>query len=173
MGKVSVVASDIEEKIRPLYKKPNMSKSHEEKESLKRKIKTTEKDLEKAKKTVLTEIVKAYELFCLYFVGEAHTQWDKVVQEIDQKDPWVAVNGVFNKRPRKRTWEYFLDCIELHKLTIFYYDAAELQRYYMQQHVRKLQCITVQAFVTFAWAFSTTTWLIHPRARTAPWLLKI
>ncbi len=48
-----MAASDIEEKIGPLYKKLNMSKSPEEKESLKKKIDTTEidtteKDLEKA-----------------------------------------------------------------------------------------------------------------------------
>ncbi len=64
------------------------------------------------------------------------------------KDPWVAVNGSFNKGPRKKTWESFLDCIKLHKLTIFSCDAAELQQYYMQQHVRKPQRIMVQAFVT-------------------------
>ncbi len=48
--KVFVAASDIEEKVGPLYKKLNMSKSSEEKGSLKKKIETTEKDLEKAKK---------------------------------------------------------------------------------------------------------------------------
>ena len=42
---------------------------------------------------VLTKIVKAYELFCVYFVGKACTQWDKIVQEMHMKDPWVAVNG--------------------------------------------------------------------------------
>ena len=108
-----------------------MAKSNEEKESLKKKIKTTEKDLEKAKKTDIAEIVKAYELFCIYFVSEARTQWDKVVQEMHMKDPWVAVNGSLNKGSCKKTWESFLDCIELHKLTIFSCDAAKLQRYYM------------------------------------------
>ena len=146
--KVFVAASDIEEKVRPLYKKLKMYKSLGEKESLKRKIKTAEKDLEKAKKSALTEIVKAYELFRVYFVGEARTQLDKVVQEMHQKDHWVAVNGSHNKGPHKKTWESFLDCIELHKLTIFPCDAAELQQYYMQQHVRKPQHVTVQAFVT-------------------------
>jgi hypothetical protein len=72
--KVFVAASDTEEKVGPLYKKLNMSKLSEEKESLKKKIETTEKDLEKAKKTALMEIVKTYELFCVYFVGEARTQ---------------------------------------------------------------------------------------------------
>jgi hypothetical protein len=65
-----------------------------------------------------------------------------------QKDPWVAVGGSLNPGPRKKTWGSFLDCIELHKLTILSCDTAELQQYYMQQHVRKPQHVTVQAFVT-------------------------
>ena len=128
--KVFVAASEIEEKVGPLFKKLNMSKNPQKKESLKKQIDTTEKDLEKAKKKALTKIVKAYELFCTYFIGEACTQWNKVVQETHQKDPWVAVNGSLNPGPHKKTWESFFDCIKLHKLTIFSCDAAELQRYY-------------------------------------------
>jgi hypothetical protein len=119
-----------------------MSKSAQEKEGLKKTLKTTKKALEKAEKNVLKEVVKCYELFRTYFVSEACTQWDKVVQEMHQKDPWVAVGGSLNPGPRKKTWESFLDCIELHKLTIFSCDAAELQRYYMQQHIRKPQRVT-------------------------------
>jgi hypothetical protein len=58
------------------------------------------------------------------------------------------VDGSLNQGPRKKTWESFLDCIKLHKLTIFSCDAAELQQYYMQQHKRKHQRVTVRAFVT-------------------------
>ena len=59
-----------------------MSKSCKEKESLTQQIKTAEKEWEKAKKAALAEIVKAYELFRIYFAGKACTQWDKVVQEM-------------------------------------------------------------------------------------------
>jgi hypothetical protein len=96
----------------------------------------------------LKEIVKAYELIRTYFVGKARMQWDKVVQEMHHKDPWVAVDGSLHKGPRKKDWDSFLDCIKLHKLTIFSCDAAELQRYYIQQHIRKPQRVTVRAFVT-------------------------
>ena len=58
--KVFVVVSDIKDKIGPLHKKLNMSKSREEKESLTQQIETAEKELEKAKKKALTEIVKAH-----------------------------------------------------------------------------------------------------------------
>jgi hypothetical protein len=146
--KVFGTASDIEGKVGPLYKKLNMSKDPQEKEGLKKRIETTEKTLKVAEKNNLKEIVKAYELFCTYFIGKARTQWDKVVQEMHQKDPWVAVNGSLSPGPRKKIWESFLDCIKLHKITIFSCDAAELQRYYMQQHVRKPQRVTIRAFVT-------------------------
>jgi hypothetical protein len=135
--KVFVATSEIEEKVGPLYKKLSMFKDPQEKESLKKRINTTEKDLEKAEKKALTEIVEAY-----------GTLWDKLVWEMHHKDPWVAVNGSLNPGLRKKTWESFLDCIELHKLTIFSCDASALQWYYMQQHVRKPQRVTVRAFVT-------------------------
>ncbi len=71
--KVFVTASNIEEKVGPLYKKLNMSKDLQEKEGLKKKIETTEKALEMAEKNVPKEIGKAYKLFHTYFVGKAHT----------------------------------------------------------------------------------------------------
>ena len=76
------VVTDTRDKLGPLYKKLNMSKFNQEKEDLNKQIKTTEEDLLKAKRGALAEIVKAYELFCVYFVGKACTQWDKVVQEM-------------------------------------------------------------------------------------------
>ncbi len=41
-----------------------------------------------------------------------------------------------------------MDCIELHKLTIFPADAAEKQRYYMQQTIKKPKRVTVRQFVS-------------------------
>ncbi len=104
MEKVFVVVSDIKGKIGPLRKKLNMSKSHEEKESLTQQIKTIEKELEKAKKSPLMEIVKAYELFCVYFVDKACTQWDKVVQEMHMKDPWDHLTRDPTRRPGSLFW---------------------------------------------------------------------
>ncbi len=41
----------------------------------------------------------------------------------------------------------FLYCLELHKLTVFSADAAERQRFYIQQAVRKPQRATVQQHI--------------------------
>ena len=41
-----------------------------------------------------------------------------------------------------------MDCLELHKLTVFTAGAAERQRYYIQQGIRKPQRATVNQFVS-------------------------
>jgi hypothetical protein len=49
------------------------------------------------------------------------------------------------RHPRK--WAAFQDCLELHKLTVFTADAAERQRFYIQQVVRKPQRAAVQQHI--------------------------
>jgi hypothetical protein len=53
------------------------------------------------------------------------------------------VNGSSNKGICVRSWPSVLDCIKLHKLTIFPVFAAEKQHYYMTQAVKKPQRTTV------------------------------
>ncbi len=64
------------------------------------------------------------------------------------KNPWVGVNGRSNKGICVHSWISFMDCIKLHKLTIFPADAAEKQRYYMQQTIKKPQRVMAQQFVS-------------------------
>jgi hypothetical protein len=45
-------------------------------------------------------------------------------------------------------WTSFLDCLELHKLTVFSADAAKKQQFYIQQAVRKPQRATVQQHIS-------------------------
>ena len=58
------------------------------------------------------------------------------------------MSGKSNKGICVKSWILFMDCIELHKLTIFPADAAENQRYYMQQTIKKPQRVTVRQFVS-------------------------
>jgi hypothetical protein len=60
---------------------------------------------------------------------------------------WAVVNGQVTKGGRSRTWTSFLDCLELHKLTVFSADAAKRQQFYIQQAVRKPQRATVRQHV--------------------------
>jgi hypothetical protein len=45
-------------------------------------------------------------------------------------------------------WTSFLDCLELHKLTVFSADAAKGQWFYIQQVVRKPQRATVRQHIS-------------------------
>jgi hypothetical protein len=47
-----------------------------------------------------------------------------------------------------------MDCIELHKLTIFPDESAEKQRYYMQQMIKKPQQVTVHQFMSCMGVFN-------------------
>ena len=124
-----------------------MSKVNVKKEDLRLQITSVKEEMQKVRKEAQAENVKAYELMCVYFVGEPWTEWDKVVQEMHGTDPWVAVNGTSHKGPHMKTWTSFLDCFELHKLTIFSCDTAELQRYLTQQGIKKPQCVPVCSFM--------------------------
>ncbi len=62
-------------------------------------------------------------------------QRDRIVNEMHTKNPWIGVNGKSNKGIRVKSWISFMDCIKLHKLTIFSADAAEKECYYMQQTI--------------------------------------
>jgi hypothetical protein len=53
------------------------------------------------------------------------------------------MNGSPNKGPHVCSWPFLLDCIKLHKLTIFPVDVAEKQHYYMMQTVKRPQRATV------------------------------
>jgi hypothetical protein len=64
------------------------------------------------------------------------------------KNPWIGVNGNTNKGIHMKSWISFMDCIKLHKLTVFPADAAEKQHYYMQQTIMKPQRVTEHQFVS-------------------------
>jgi hypothetical protein len=63
-------------------------------------------------------------------------------------DSWAGVNGKRNEGKCVKSFAAFLDCLELHKLTVFTHDAAERQKYYIQQQVCKLQRATVRQCIS-------------------------
>ncbi len=107
-------------------------------------IEQTQQMLQEAQKAYDKAIAKSYEQLRNLLSGNAQSQWDWVCHEMHDRDLWAAVNGQVTKGRRPRTWTSFLDCLKLHKLTVFSADTAERQRLYIQQAVRKPQRATVQ-----------------------------
>jgi hypothetical protein len=65
-----------------------------------------------------------------------------------ERDSWAGADGERHKERRPKGFKAFLDCLELHKLTVFTADAAKRQRYYIQQGIRKPQRATVRQFIS-------------------------
>jgi hypothetical protein len=107
-------------------------------------IEQTSQMLQEAQKAHDKAIAKIYKQLRNLLSGDAQSQWDRVCREMHKRDSWAAVNGQVTKGRRPRMWMSFLDCLELHKLTVFSADAAKRQRFYIQQAVRNPQRATVR-----------------------------
>ncbi len=110
-------------------------------------IEQTSQMLQEAQRAHNKAIAKSYKQLGNLLSRDAQSQSERVCREMHQSDLWAAVNGKITKGRCPRTWMSFLDCLELHKLTVFSADAAEKQRYYIQQAVRKPQRATVRQHI--------------------------
>ncbi len=80
-----------------------------------------------AKAEFVKAVQKPFDLVRQLLIGEARTQWDKIVKEMFDRDTWTGVNGKMHDGPRLWTWKSLADCIELHKLMFLPANAAEKQ----------------------------------------------
>jgi hypothetical protein len=110
-------------------------------------IEQTTQMLQEAQRAHNKAIAKTYKQLRNLLSGNAQSQWDPVCRKMHKHDSWAAVNGQVTEGRCPRMWMSFLDCLELHKLTVFSADAAERQRFYIQQAVRKPQRATVRQHI--------------------------
>jgi hypothetical protein len=111
-------------------------------------IEQTTQMLQEAQKAHDKAIAESYEQLRNMLSGNAQSQWDCVCCKMHECDLWAAVNGQVTKGRHPQTWMSFLDCLKLHKLTVFSADAVKRQRFYIQQAVRKPQRATVQQHIS-------------------------
>jgi hypothetical protein len=88
--------------------------------------------LQEAQKACNKAIANMFEQPRNLLSGDAQSQWDRVCHEMHEHDLWAAVNGQVTEGRHLRMRTSFLDCLELHKLTVFSADAAKRQRFYIQ-----------------------------------------
>ena len=103
--------------------------------------------LQEAQKAHNKAIAESYEQLRNLLSGDAQSKWDRVCHEMHEHDLWGAVNSQVTKGRRPQTWTSFLDCLQLHKLTVISADAAKRQRFYIQQVLRKPQRATVRQHI--------------------------
>ncbi len=87
----------------------------------------TQQMLQEAQKAHDKAIPETYEQLRNLLSGDAQSQWDCVCRKMHERDLWAPVNGQVTKGRRLQMWMSFLDCLELHKLTVFSAATAKRQ----------------------------------------------
>ncbi len=78
---------------------------------------------------------------------DAKYSWNNIVWEQTEADPFKDLQGMSRKGPRGLTWESFDDCIMFHLLTVFPNNAAQQEKYYPSNVLKKPQRVGVRQFV--------------------------
>jgi hypothetical protein len=78
---------------------------------------------------------------------ESKYTWNKIVSEQTESDLYVNLQGDSLEGPRGMNCKSFNDCVMIHLLTTFPINAAEQEKYYISNVLRKPQRINVRQFV--------------------------
>jgi hypothetical protein len=91
-----------------------------------------------------TKIGACYDLFAQLLADKPQVQWDHIIMEVHNKDPWTGLDGTKHKGLFVKSPKFLEDCITFHKLTLFNCDAAEQQKAYMMGSLRKPNLMIIQ-----------------------------
>ncbi len=146
-GKELARTSEVLEALKCKLEGPKGTKVFEnDQEALKEELKQTQEMCELAKKEHEEAVPQVYKFLCNLLGGDPQAQWDRICCEIHERDSLASLTGAKHEGKRPHTWASFKDCLELHKLTVFTINAAERQKFYIQQEVCKPQgyCTSVR-----------------------------
>jgi hypothetical protein len=111
-------------------------------------------DLEKAKQAQRPAkgamIIAANKMFtfCLNLLTlESKYAWNKILSEQMENDPYVNLQGDSLEGLRGMSCKSFNNCVMFHLLTAFPINAAEQEKYYITNVLKKLQRVSICQFV--------------------------
>jgi hypothetical protein len=100
-------------------------------------VEAAETELVRAEVGDSAKVGLVYDLFCKGLKEDPKLQWDCIVDDMHTKDPWEDLKGVKHDGICRKSSLSLWECINFHKLTIYYIDAAERQRFYMLCNLKK------------------------------------
>jgi hypothetical protein len=78
---------------------------------------------------------------------ESKYAWNKIVSKQTESDPYINLQGDSLESPRGMSHASFNDCVMFHLLTTFPINAAEQEKYYISNVLKKPQRVSVRQFV--------------------------
>lgn len=88
-----------------------------------------------------------FQLYANLLSVDAKYAWNKIVHEQTASDPYTDLQGCTKKGPRGLSRKSFDDCVMFHLLTVFPNNAAEQERYYITNVLKKPQRVSIRQFV--------------------------
>jgi hypothetical protein len=92
----------------------------------------------------------ASQMFTFYLnllLPKSKYSWNKIVSKQMESNQFVNLQGVSLEGPRGMSCKLFNNCIMFHLLTAFPINAAEQEKYYISNVIKKPQRINVRQFV--------------------------
>jgi hypothetical protein len=111
-------------------------------------IETHKKEAEEAEERRAEAAEGFFSTYANLLSVEARIAWENILDRQIGTTPWTDLKGKKHKEEQKRTKVSFDDCVIHHLLTVFPYDAAEQQKYYISNVLKKPQRVSVRAFFT-------------------------
>jgi hypothetical protein len=99
-----------------------------------------------AREEQLTAAEGFFSQYANLLTEDARYHWDKIVESQCDTAPWVDLQGKEHPRARKKGRRSFDDCVNFHLLTVFRTDAAERQKVYISNTLKKPQRVPVRYF---------------------------
>jgi hypothetical protein len=75
---------------------------------------------------------------------KAKYTWNKIVEEQMEGDPYVDLQDISHKGPRGVSHRSFKVCVLVHLLTAFPINAAEQEKYYLTNMLKKPQRVSMR-----------------------------
>jgi hypothetical protein len=111
-------------------------------------------DLEKARQareTAQGAMTTAANLMFTFYLNLLSSRskyaWNKIIVKQTESDPFVNLQGVLLEGPRGMLHNLFNHCVMFHLLTVFSINAAEQEKYYILNVLKKPQRVNMRQFV--------------------------
>jgi hypothetical protein len=88
-----------------------------------------------------------FQFYANLLSSDAKYSWNKIVREPTKADPFKDLQGMSRKGPRGLLHEPFDKCVMFHLLTVFPNNAAEQEKYYLSNMLKKPQRVGIHQFV--------------------------
>jgi hypothetical protein len=100
-----------------------------------------------AKGAMTAAASKMFTFYSNLLSPESKYAWNKIVSEQTKSDPFVNLQSVSLEGPRGMSCILFNNCIMFHLLTVFPINAAEQEKYYVTNVLKKPQHVNARQFV--------------------------